>query len=136
MDDLKATMFIAGAGLQAQGVRLRVVSENLANSDSTANTPGGDPYRRKIVTFKNELDRALDADVVRVNEIGEDSSPFGLDYDPNHPAANEQGYVKMPNVNRLIEMTDMKEANRSYRANLQVIENTKSMLSQTVNLLR
>jgi len=136
MDDLKATMFIAGSGMRAQGVRIKVISENLANSDSTANTPGGDPYRRKVVTFANEMDRALNADVVRVNEVGEDDGAFGLRFDPAHPAADDTGYVKTPNVNSLIEMTDMREANRSYRANLQVIETTKSMLSQTVNLLR
>lgn len=136
MDDLKASMFIAGSGMRAQGVRIKVISQNIANRDSTADVAGGDPYRRQTVTFENQMDRGLNADVVRVREIGEDPGAFGLRYDPAHPAADETGYVKTPNVNSLIEMTDMREANRSYRANLQVIETTKSMLSQTVNILR
>jgi flagellar basal-body rod protein FlgC len=137
MDDLKATLFIAGSGMRAQGMRIKVISENIANADSTAETPGGDPYRRKVITFANEMDRALDADVVRIEEIGEAPGAFGLEYDPAHPAADpETGYYKKPNVNTLIEMTDMREANRSYRANLQVIQTSKSMLSQTVNILR
>jgi flagellar basal-body rod protein FlgC len=137
MDDLKASMFIAGSGMRAQGTRLKVISENIANTDSTASTPGGDPYRRKVVTFANEMNRAINADMVRIKEIGEAPGAFALEYDPNHPAADpETGYYKRPNVNSLIEMTDMREANRSYRANLQVIETSKSMISQTVNLLR
>lgn len=136
MDDLKSTMFIAGSGMRAQGTRIRVISENLANQDSTAQTPGGDPFRRKIVTFGNVLDRALGADVVRVRRIAEDSSPFGLRFDPNHPGADEDGYLKTPNVTGLIETMDMMEARRSYEANLNVIRNARAMVSSTLEILR
>ena len=136
MDNFRASMFIAGSGMRAQGVRLRVISENIANADSTAKVPGGDPYRRKVITFKNERDDALQADVVRVREISEDPSEFDLRFDPSHPAANEDGYVQLPNVSTLVESMDMREANRSYQANLRVIETAKSMFSQTVNILR
>lgn len=136
MDDFRASMFIAGAGMQAQGVRLRVISENIANADSVADTPGGDPYRRKVITFKNVMDDALQADVVRVREIGEDPSDFDLQFDPSHPAANEDGYVQLPNVSTLIETMDMREASRSYQANLRMVEMAKTMFSQTVSILR
>ncbi len=136
MDDFRASMFIAGSGMRAQGVRLRVISENIANADSVADTPGGDPYRRKVITFKNVMDDALQADVVRVREIGEDSSDFELQFDPSHPAANEDGYVQLPNVSTLIESMDMREASRSYQANLRMVEMAKTMFSQTVSILR
>ncbi|MBO6838009.1 MAG: flagellar basal body rod protein FlgC [Alphaproteobacteria bacterium] len=136
MDDFRASMFIAGSGMRAQGVRLRVISENIANADSVADTPGGDPYRRKVITFKNVMDDALQADVVRVREIGEDPSDFDLQFDPSHPAANEDGYVQLPNVSTLIETMDMREASRSYQANLRMVEMAKTMFSQTVSILR
>lgn len=136
MDDFRASMFIAGSGMRAQGLRLRVISENIANADSVADTPGGDPYRRKVITFQNAMDNALNADVVRVREIGEDPSDFELRFDPAHPAANEDGYVQLPNVSTLIETMDMREANRSYQANLKIVETAKSMFSQTVSILR
>lgn len=136
MDDFRASMFIAGSGIRAQGVRLRVISENIANADSVADTPGGDPYRRKVITFKNVMDDALQADVVRVREIGEDPSDFELQFDPSHPAANEDGYVQLPNVSTLIESMDMREASRSYQANLRMVEMAKTMFSQTVSILR
>lgn len=136
MDDFRASMFIAGSGMRAQGLRLRVISENIANADSVADTPGGDPYRRKVITFQNRLDEALQADVVRVREIGEDPSEFDLQFDPSHPAANEDGYVMLPNVSTLIETMDMREASRSYQANLRMIETAKSMHAQTVSILR
>lgn len=136
MDSLKSAFFIAGSGMQAQGTRLRVISENLANKDSTAKTPGGDPYRRKTITFQNHLDKALQTETVKVNKIGEDMSTFQLEYDPGHPAANEDGYYKRPNVNGMVEMMDMREAQRSYEANLSVIEATKAMINNTVNVLK
>lgn len=134
--NLKDAMKISAAGMQAQGQRLRVISENLANSDSTAQTPGGEPYRRKLLTFKNELDRSIGADMVRVNKIVPDGKDFELKYDPGHPAANSEGYVLYPNVNSLIEIADMRQAQRSYEANLSVIETSKAMLSRTIGLLR
>lgn len=134
--NLKDAMQISAAGMRAQGQRLRVISENLANADSTAQTPGGEPYRRKIMTFKNVLDRSINADMVRVNKIMPDSKDFELKYDPSHPAANAEGYVLRPNVNSLIELSDMRQAQRSYEANLSVIETSKAMLSRTIGLLR
>ena len=134
--DLKQIMFISASGMKAQGTRLRVIAENVANADSTANTPGGDPYRRKIVSFSNELNRVLGARTVRVENIVGDTSDFGLRFDPNHPAANEDGYVSLPNINTLVEVMDMREAQRSYEANLSVIEVTKSMLQRTLDILR
>ena len=133
---LEKSMIVSAAAMKAQGTRLRVIAENVANANSTADRPDGDPYRRKIVTFHNVLDRELEARVVRVRRIRGDQSDFGLRFDPQHPAANKDGYVKTPNVNSLIEMTDMREAHRSYEANLNMIEVTKSMLSRTLDLLR
>lgn len=133
---LQESMLISAAGMKAQGTRLRVIAENIANAGSMAERPGGDPYRRRIVTFHNVLDRELDARIVTARRIREDQSQFGLRFDPAHPAADANGYIKTPNVNTLIEMTDMREAHRSYEANLNMIEATKSMLNRTVDLLR
>lgn len=136
MDDLLKSTDIAVSGMKAQSERLRVISENLANADSTAQTPDGLPYRRKIVTFKNELDHATGANKVVVNKVKTDPSDFNKKYDPNHPAADRDGYVLTPNVNSLVEMMDMREAQRSYEANMNVITTSQKMLSQTVQLLK
>jgi len=136
MDDLLKTLRISAAGMKAQGTRLRVVSENIANADSLPTEPGGQPYRRKIVTFRNELDRTIGADTVHVNRIKTDQSEFQKRYDPSHPAAGADGYVLAPNVSSLVEMMDMREAQRSYEANLNVIKSSKTMLQQTIGLLR
>ena len=130
------SLMLSAAGMKAQGERLRIIAENLANSDSAATTPGGDPYSRKVVTFQNVLDRELNMKLVEVDRVREDKSEFPLKYDPTHPGADENGYVKMPNVNTLIEMMDMREAQRSYEANLNMIEVSKAMLSRTLDLLR
>jgi flagellar basal-body rod protein FlgC len=130
------TMLISAAGLKAQGTRLKVIAENIANADSVAETPGDLPYRRKTVSFKNALDRELGINAVRVNKIGVDKSDFGREYDPGNPAADAEGYVLKPNVNSLIEMTDMREAQRSYEANLTVVEAARTMLLRTVDLIR
>lgn len=135
-DPLITSLKIAGSGLDAQSTRLRVVSENLANAQSTATEPGGDPYRRKIVGFAAELDRVSGASMVEVNSVEQDTSAFTLKYDPGNPAADENGMVKMPNVNVLIEMADMREANRSYEANLQTIKQARELVSMTIGLLR
>jgi len=135
-DTLRTSIFVAGAGMRAQGTRLRVISENVANADSTAKVAGGDPYRRKTISFKDQLDRSLNADLVKVREIGQDPSDFKIRHEPSHPAADEDGYVKYPNVTKLVEIMDMREAQRSYEANLSVIEVTKSMVSRTLDLLR
>ena len=129
-------MFIAASGMKAQGTRLRVIAENIANSGSVAEQPNGDPYRRRMTIFQNILDREMDARIVKVKRVREDMSDFGLTHDPSHPAANADGYVKTPNVNTLVEMMDMREAQRSYEANLNMIDVTKSMLSRTLDLLR
>jgi len=134
--ELIKTMMISAAGMRAQNQRIRVISENLANASSLARGPGGEPYRRKVVTFTNVLDRELGIEAVRVRKIGEDGSEFPLKFDPGHPAANGDGYVRLPNVNGLIEMMDMREAQRSYEANLKVIETARSMLMRTLEALQ
>jgi flagellar basal-body rod protein FlgC len=136
MDPLSAAMKIAGSGLEAQSTRLRVVSENIANARSTGDTPGSDPYRRKTVTFGSELDKASGTQMVGVKKVGEDQGKFVNEYDPDNPAADAKGYVKMPNVNVLVEMADMREANRSYEANLQTIKQSRDLISSTINLLK
>ncbi len=135
MDILKA-MKLASAGMQAQSTRMRVVAENLANADTRPDKPGMDPYRRKVITFKNTLDRALGVDRVKVDRIRADRTEFDKKYDPGHPAADEKGYVQVPNVKTMIEMMDLKEAQRSFEANLTVIQAAKSMLQKTIELLR
>jgi len=127
---------IAASGLHAQSVRLRVVSENLANAQSTAKASGGEPYARKIVSFAEMIDDAKGAARVRVSEIGTDSSPFRLEHEPGHPAANAEGYDLFPNVNMISEVADMREATRSYEANLQMVRQARDMISATVDLLR
>ncbi len=122
--------------MEAQSTRLRVVSENIANARTTGDTTGADPYRRKIITFGDEMDRASGISLVDVKKIGTDQGNFVEEYDPDHPAANEQGMVKYPNVNVLIEMADLREANRSYEANLQSIKQTRDLISSTIDLLK
>lgn len=136
MTELVNSLYIAASGMKAQSDRLRVISENVANVDSTGLTPGSDPYRRKVLSFKNELDRKMGVDKVEVSRYGTDDSEFKLKYDPSNPAADEKGYVKMPNVNPMIELVDMREARRAYEANIDVVDVSKGMLSQTINMLR
>ena len=136
MSELFKTMQISGAGMRTQGTRLRVISQNLANVNSLATEPGGKPYQRKVVTFKNQLDRALGVEKVTIADIRPDTSDFGKKFDPGHPAADADGYVLTPNVNSIIEMSDMREAQRTYEANLNVIRSSKSMISQTIDILR
>ena len=134
--DLEKTLHISASALRAQGTRLRTIAENIANAGSTAQEPGGEPYRRKVVTFENVLDRALGVNKVQIRDIGVDRSEFGRKYQPGHPAADANGYVLTPNVNGLIEMTDMREAQRTYEANLRVIQASRTMLQQTIEILR
>ena len=136
MGALTDTMRISATGMQAQGERLRVVAENLANADSTAKATGEDPYRRKMVIFQDVLDKKLGAQTVKIGKRTTDSSDFSKKYDPTHPAADAQGYVQYPNVNPIVEMMDMREARRGYEANINMIEVSKSMLSQTISLLQ
>jgi len=134
--DFIKSIGIAASGLRAQAGRMRVIAENIANADSTASSPGADPYRRKIPTFRAEMDRALEAQVVNVGRVRPDQSEFQLKYQPGHPAADAAGNVKYPNVNSLVEMTDMKEAQRSYEANINVIGATRRMIQRTLEILK
>jgi flagellar basal-body rod protein FlgC len=136
MGEFIRTMRISSAGMRVQGQRLRVIAQNIANANSLATDPNGKPYRRKVVSFRNEFDKAIGMDTVRVHKVRPDMAAFGKRFDPNHPAADADGYVLTPNVNTLIEMTDMKEAQRSYEANLNVIRSSKQMLNSAIEMLR
>ena len=136
MMDFIKSLAIAASGLRAQSGRMEVISENIANADSVSQTPGGDPYRRKIVTFSNELDRSLDAQVVKLGRLETDNSDFLIRHEPGNPAADANGNVKYPNVNTLIEMTDLRDAQRSYEANLNVVTATRRMLQRTIDILK
>jgi flagellar basal-body rod protein FlgC len=134
--DFLKTMAIAASGLRAQAGRMRVISENIANSDSTPSRPGGEPYRRKVPSFRTEVDRALDVRLVELGKVTTDTSEFRLKYEPGHPAADSNGNVKYPNVNPLLEMTDMRDAQRSYEANINVISATRRMIQRTIDILK
>jgi len=136
MDALKSIAAIAASGLRAQSERLRVVSENVANASSTAQTPGGEPYQRKVISFGAKPLGDTGASIVTVSGIGRDTSPFQLEYDPAHPAADANGYVKLPNVNPVIEMSNMREAARSYEANMNMLESARKMQNQLIDLLK
>ena len=136
MDDLISSLKISAAGMKVQGTRLRVISENLANADSLPSEPGKSPYRRKNILFQNILNRELGLNLVKVKKIGVDKSEFNRRFDPSHPAADEKGYVQTPNVKTLIEVMDMREAQRSYEANLTAIRSARSMMKRTIDLLR
>ncbi|MDX7952989.1 flagellar basal body rod protein FlgC [Lichenihabitans sp. Uapishka_5] len=136
MDALQAALRVAGSGLAAQSARLRVVSENMANVQSTGTVPGADPYRRKTVTFASELDQLSGMDLVQVKDVGTDPTAFSVEHDPGNPAADSDGNVKMPNVNMIAEMTDMRETNRSYEADLQVIKQSRDLIAMTIDLLK
>ena len=135
-DPFRAAVAAAAHGLFAQSTRMRVVSENLANSESTGSTPGADPYQRRVANFTDVLDEETGAEIVNVDRITRDVAPFRQEYTPGHPAADKDGYVKLPNVDVLIETADMREASRSYAANLQVIKQVRELVSMTIDLLR
>jgi flagellar basal-body rod protein FlgC len=136
MDPLEASMKIAGSGLSAQSARLRVVAENMANARSTGATAGATPYARKTISFASEVDRVSGASLVHIGQIAVDRAPFRVEYDPGNPAADDKGNVKFPNVNLLSEVADMREANRSYEANLQVVKQTRELFAMTIDLLK
>ena len=127
---------IAASGMKAQSERLKVISQNMANADSVSADPNGEPYRRQVVSFQNYLDPATGAQKVKVNKIVKDMSPFEKKYEPNHPAADAQGYVSLPNVNPLVEMMDMKEAQRVYDANLNMLKTAREMNSSVLDILK
>lgn len=134
--ELFNAMQVSASGMKAQGMRMRVISENVANAETTSNAPGVDPYRRKTISFKEHLDRASGVNEVAVDKINRDQSDFRMKYDPSNPAADEKGYVKLPNVNSLIETMDMREAQRSYEANMGSIELSRNMMMKTIDMLR
>lgn len=134
--DFMKTMMVAASGMRAQSDRMKIIAENIANVNSTASEPGKDPYRRQVATFENELDRAMGVNLVRSGKPALDPSDFRSQYNPGHPAADAQGYVKLPNVNSLVEMMDMREAQRSYEANINVIDSARQMMARTLDLLR
>ena len=134
--DLSKSLEISAAGMRAQGTRLRVISENLANADTTGQTPDDLPYRRQVVTFRSVFDRALGSETIEVADVIEDPGQFKRRYEPGHPSADDEGYVLYPNVSTLVEMMDMREAQRSYEANLNAIEVARSMITRTIELLR
>lgn len=136
MPELLDSIKISASGMRAQGERVLVISENIANTDSLATLPGGDPYRRKVISFKNTLDRELGVHQVKVNNIRPDMSEFGKKFMPSHPGADDQGYVLTPNLNPLFEMMDMRQAQRSYEANLNAITVSKSMIQRTIDMIR
>lgn len=136
MDNLAATFSIAGSGLFAQSHRIRNASENLANAESTGNTPGATPYTRKVLSFESELDEATGASLVKVGDPELDASPYRIEKIPGHPAADKNGNVKLPNVNVLVELSDIREGTRTYDANVQVIKQARELASMTIDLLK
>lgn len=135
-DSLEKSVQIAVHGTKFQAARMTVAAENIANESSTAVTPGGDPYRRKIVFAKNKYDKHLKTNVVSVRKYDVDKRPFQLKYDPQHPAADLNGYIKLPNIHNEIERADASEAQRTYEANLGVVEVSRSMIQKTVDAIR
>jgi flagellar basal-body rod protein FlgC len=135
-DPLLSSAKSAAAGLFAQSSRMRVVSENIANASTTGKTPGADPYQRKTISFESEMDDKSGVDLVKIDQIARDETPFQTEYMPGNPAANDKGMVKMPNVNMLVELADMREASRSYTANTQVIKQVRELVNMTIDLMR
>jgi flagellar basal-body rod protein FlgC len=134
--ELSKALTISASGMEVQTTRLRVIAENLANQSTTGSSPSADPYRRKTITFDDSVDQATGTESVSVKNIGQDMSDLPLRYDPGNPAANADGYVKLPNVNSLVEMMDMRDAERSYQANLAVMQTTRNMLNRAIDLLK
>lgn len=134
--DLVDTIHISSAGMRVQQDRLKIVAQNLANAESVGTRNGQAPYRRQTITFKNALDRESGVKMVQTDKIRTDRSDFVRKFEPANPQANKQGYVYYPNVNPVMEMMDMREARRSYEANLNVIESSKAMIGQTMNLIK
>jgi len=134
--DFMRTMAIAASGLRAQASRMRIISENIANADSTPSRAGADPYRRKVLSFSSEVDRELNVRTVGIGRVRPDTTDFRLKYEPGHPAADQNGNVKYPNVNSLVEMSDMREAQRSYEANVNIVTATRRMIQRTIDILK
>lgn len=136
-EQMFSALSISAHGMKAQGERTRVIAENIANVNTAANMPDEEPYTRKLITFKNEMDRAEKQRLVKVDDVTDDiRTEYPLKYMPDHPGANAAGYVKMPNVNMVIELSDMREAQRSYEANLGMLDQTRNMAMRTIDMLR
>ncbi|MCE0503864.1 flagellar basal body rod protein FlgC [Roseivivax sp. GX 12232] len=136
MDPLKSITAIAASGMRAQGTRIKVVAENVANADTRGTTPGADPYRRKTVSFSEMVDRPSGSSMVEVSNVGRAEGDFNMVHDPSHPAADGDGFVKVPNVNTFIEMADLREASRSYEANMNMFEAGRRMRNRVLDLLK
>jgi flagellar basal-body rod protein FlgC len=134
--DLLKSIAVATSGLRSQSGRMRIIAENLANADSGPDRAGADPYRRKIPTFQRRVDRELEAQVVDLGRVQRDQSAFKVKFEPGNPVADAEGNVRMPNVNSLVETMDMREAQRSYEANLNLISSTRRMIQRTIDILR
>ena len=134
--DFTTALYLAASGMRAQSGRMRIIAENLANADSISPTANGEPYRRRISTMNSEFDNELNSNIVKLGDPVPDQSDFRLQYDPGNPSADDRGYVRLPNVNALVEMMDMRDAQRSYEADLQAMEGARTMLARTIDLLR
>jgi flagellar basal-body rod protein FlgC len=134
--DLNTSLQVSAAGMDAQTARIKIVAENLANQNTTGSTPGAEAYRRRTVSFQSSLDKVLGVETVGVKKVGVDKSDQPLKYDPGNPAADKNGYVKMPNVNSFVELMDMRDAEQAYSANLNVASTTRTMLNRTLDLIK
>lgn len=135
-DSLQKSIAVAASGNEIQSERIKIAAENLSNEFTTGDKPGGDPYRRKILFVENKYDKKKRTNLVKVKKYDEDKSDFEMKYDPNHPAADENGYVKLPNVRKVIEISDANEAKRAHEANLGVIEISKSLIQKSIDVIR
>jgi flagellar basal-body rod protein FlgC len=136
MSDFLSSLKIAATGLHAQNARMQIIAENLANVDSAGKTPTDNPYRRRIPTFQAVMDADAGGQIVKIGKTALDMSDFNMRYEPGHPAANSAGYVKYPNIDPLVEAMDMRQAQRTYEANLNVVTTTRQMLSRTLDILK
>ena len=134
--DLSTSLQVSAAGMDVQVARIKIIAENLANQNTTGSSSGADAYRRRTITFQNKLDKALGVETVSVKSVGTDKSEEPLRYDPDNPAANKDGYVRTPNVNSFVELMDMRDAEQSYSANLNVASTTRTMLNRTLDLIK
>ncbi|HXB53043.1 MAG TPA: flagellar basal body rod protein FlgC [Rhizomicrobium sp.] len=134
--DFSKSMAVAASGMRAQADRMKTIAENIANANSTSPVKGGDPYRRKIATITQNFDSELEANLVNAGKPLPDKSEFKSQYDPGNPNADAQGYVKLPNVDSLVEIMDMRDAQRSYEADLTMMQTSKQMMASTVDLLK
>ncbi|MBS7805766.1 flagellar basal body rod protein FlgC [Rhizobiales bacterium TNE-4] len=134
--ELNRSIQTALSSLKLNDARMRIAAENIANASSTAQTPNGEPYRRKFVVMESRQDQETGASLVRVGRVMRDRGQFSTRHEPGHPAADANGYVKYPNVDTLVEQVDVREAQRAYEASLYVITSARALLARTIGLLR